>query len=353
VTLSTKVDKCLVYYIFILSRSHYLHPHPYLIEAPCLVNGEHGASLITPTRARVCRLCVRWGGSTGLVSDRSARRFHPLRSILTEIYLCHTCSCHEILRMETPGQAGQPPRLRVGRGTGCAHRAGGGSDPSVFCSRCLHIPFIAWSLVSVVCAACIVPARITNAGGDHGIAPNKNWLRFAYDSIRICICDPLISTWPRASPVSMGPRRAMLRLCSAAGAGLCLASVPVFWLYHLGDISMATEILDWLRFTYYVFETDRLNDVTAQVHGVGRRRVLRAGHRGPGWAHGACDALEAAPSGWAVLGCRPAVAQRAPAQAAVWPPMVLRSSVAHRKRRQISVHPGVIIWCGRVFISGR
>jgi hypothetical protein len=163
----------------------------------------------------------------------------------------------------------------------------------VFCSRCLHIPFIAWSLVSVVCAACIVPARITNAGGDHGIAPNKNWLRFAYDSIRICICDPLISTWPRASPVSMGPRRAMLRLCSAAGAGLCLASVPVFWLYHLGDISMATEILDWLRFTYYVFETDRLNDVTAQVHGGGRRRVLRAGHRGPGWAHGACDALEA------------------------------------------------------------
>eukprot|EP01047_Picozoa_sp_COSAG01_P071614 COSAG01_NODE_11164_length_1991_cov_21.080338_1_plen_101_part_00 len=27
-----------------------------------------------------------------------ARRFHPLRSILTEIYLCHTSSCHEILR---------------------------------------------------------------------------------------------------------------------------------------------------------------------------------------------------------------------------------------------------------------
>jgi hypothetical protein len=26
------------------------------------------------------------------------------RSILTEIYLCHSCSCHERLRMETPGQ---------------------------------------------------------------------------------------------------------------------------------------------------------------------------------------------------------------------------------------------------------
>jgi hypothetical protein len=30
-----------------------------------------------------------------------------MRSILTEIYLCHTCSCHEILRLETPG----PPAL--------------------------------------------------------------------------------------------------------------------------------------------------------------------------------------------------------------------------------------------------
>jgi hypothetical protein len=27
------------------------------------------------------------------------------RSILTEIYLCHACSCHEILRMETARQA--------------------------------------------------------------------------------------------------------------------------------------------------------------------------------------------------------------------------------------------------------
>jgi hypothetical protein len=33
--------------------------------------------------------------------------------MLTEIYLCHDCSCHEISRMETPGQvfvpAGAPP----------------------------------------------------------------------------------------------------------------------------------------------------------------------------------------------------------------------------------------------------
>jgi hypothetical protein len=36
---------------------------------------------------------------------RRGRRFHPLRSILAEIYLCHTSSCHEILRTETPGRA--------------------------------------------------------------------------------------------------------------------------------------------------------------------------------------------------------------------------------------------------------
>jgi hypothetical protein len=32
------------------------------------------------------------------------------RSILTEIYLCHACSCHEILRTETAGQGGGAPQ---------------------------------------------------------------------------------------------------------------------------------------------------------------------------------------------------------------------------------------------------
>eukprot|EP01047_Picozoa_sp_COSAG01_P110824 COSAG01_NODE_39627_length_474_cov_0.770667_1_plen_56_part_10 len=31
----------------------------------------------------------------------------PLRSVLTEIYLCHTRSCHEILRMETTWTGGR------------------------------------------------------------------------------------------------------------------------------------------------------------------------------------------------------------------------------------------------------
>jgi hypothetical protein len=49
---------------------------------------------------------------------QSAGRFHPLRSVLTEIYLCHTCSCHERLRMETPGQVGRPPVGDERRGDG-------------------------------------------------------------------------------------------------------------------------------------------------------------------------------------------------------------------------------------------
>jgi hypothetical protein len=65
---------------------------------------------------------------------RCARRFQPLRSILTEIYLCRTCSCHEILRVETPldraaaraiQALGEPVRRgQRGRGRGlCTHVA--------------------------------------------------------------------------------------------------------------------------------------------------------------------------------------------------------------------------------------
>jgi hypothetical protein len=50
---------------------------------------------------------------------------------LTEIYLCHACSHHEVLRMATPGQAardalradrGHPAGLRPGRGAGAGGR---------------------------------------------------------------------------------------------------------------------------------------------------------------------------------------------------------------------------------------
>jgi hypothetical protein len=44
------------------------------------------------------------------------------RSILTVIYLCHACSCQEILRTETAGQAHPPP--------GCAEHHRGFDDQS-------------------------------------------------------------------------------------------------------------------------------------------------------------------------------------------------------------------------------
>jgi hypothetical protein len=74
------------------------------------------------------RVIVAGGATAGndqllssVVAWTHARRFHPLRSILTEIYRCHTCSCHEVLRMETPGQAAatrEPPRGGGGVGGG-------------------------------------------------------------------------------------------------------------------------------------------------------------------------------------------------------------------------------------------
>jgi hypothetical protein len=65
---------------------------------------------------------------------RCARRFQPLRSILTEIYLCRTCSCHEILRVETPGQGGRASHPSAG-GAG-AQRPEGEGEGAVH-ARCI------------------------------------------------------------------------------------------------------------------------------------------------------------------------------------------------------------------------
>jgi hypothetical protein len=62
--------------------------------------------------AQVLRLST--GGE--FVSALSAvRQAFPsgMRVILPEIHLCRTCSCQEILRMETPGQEGAEARLRA------------------------------------------------------------------------------------------------------------------------------------------------------------------------------------------------------------------------------------------------
>jgi beta-glucosidase-like glycosyl hydrolase len=53
---------------------------------------------------------------TGTVQTNVSEAFPSYsRSILTEIYLCHPCSCHEILRMETPGQVTSEAHFRLAR----------------------------------------------------------------------------------------------------------------------------------------------------------------------------------------------------------------------------------------------
>ena len=49
----------------------------------------------------------------GLTGVEAVSRPFPSwnRSISTEIYLCHACSCQEILRVETAGQGGGAPPL--------------------------------------------------------------------------------------------------------------------------------------------------------------------------------------------------------------------------------------------------
>eukprot|EP01047_Picozoa_sp_COSAG01_P078038 COSAG01_NODE_14273_length_1474_cov_1.242182_1_plen_243_part_10 len=52
------------------------------------------------------------------------------RSTLTEIYLCHACSCHEILRAETPGQVVDHVRARPALRLHAPHHLlGGRRDP--------------------------------------------------------------------------------------------------------------------------------------------------------------------------------------------------------------------------------
>jgi hypothetical protein len=105
------------------------------IRSPCLRHCVHGASIIGAAAARgllarrarahagglrlralggrgdgrrAAPSSVRggWLGPAG--RGRGVSRPFPSwdRSILTEIYLCHACSCHEVSRAETAGQTG-------------------------------------------------------------------------------------------------------------------------------------------------------------------------------------------------------------------------------------------------------
>jgi hypothetical protein len=83
-----------------------------LVASQALSSGSQGINSRRPIVA----------GLPQVAAPRCAGRFHlGIGSILTEIYLCHACSCQEILRMETAGQgAGRQHPPRLGTGKHCA-----------------------------------------------------------------------------------------------------------------------------------------------------------------------------------------------------------------------------------------
>eukprot|EP01047_Picozoa_sp_COSAG01_P069833 COSAG01_NODE_10434_length_2166_cov_8.532656_3_plen_189_part_00 len=81
------------------------------------------------------------------------------RSIWTDIYLCHACSCQEIMRMLTPGQVSRSVLPSSGA-------------RALSSSRWRSRPR----------ASAASAPLCTGAGGDNGIDHNKNGLRFPYVS---------------------------------------------------------------------------------------------------------------------------------------------------------------------------
>eukprot|EP01047_Picozoa_sp_COSAG01_P094086 COSAG01_NODE_25063_length_756_cov_198.654490_2_plen_127_part_00 len=72
-----------------------------------LLGAPPEAQLCAAEQAAVQKPCTAVHGVwrvTARTGAMYARRPHPLLSIWTEIPLCHPCCCHEILRMDTPGQ---------------------------------------------------------------------------------------------------------------------------------------------------------------------------------------------------------------------------------------------------------
>eukprot|EP01047_Picozoa_sp_COSAG01_P067445 COSAG01_NODE_9527_length_2418_cov_31.584304_3_plen_134_part_00 len=88
------------------------------VGSPCLRRCVHGAS-ITATMDLLGRLLsepafdvLRTKEQLGYVVSRAFPSWS--RSISTEIYLCHACSDHEILRVDTPGQVSAGVRRTCG-----------------------------------------------------------------------------------------------------------------------------------------------------------------------------------------------------------------------------------------------
>jgi hypothetical protein len=71
------------------------------VETPGQLFAEHGGS--GPSMAGYRERAIRFYEQSGW-RTAGARAFPScMGSISTEIYLCHACPCHEISRMETPG----------------------------------------------------------------------------------------------------------------------------------------------------------------------------------------------------------------------------------------------------------
>jgi hypothetical protein len=85
----------------------------YLQESGCrameLVSVADGQALLVQGDPATHFYMVVRGGLDVFEAEEEegpAAVWHPWRSILTEIYLCHTCSSHEVLSVDTPGRWG-------------------------------------------------------------------------------------------------------------------------------------------------------------------------------------------------------------------------------------------------------
>jgi hypothetical protein len=83
----------------------------YLQESGCrameLVSVADGQALLVQGDPATHFYMVVRGGLDVFEAEEEegpAAVWHPWRSILTEIYLCHTCSSHEVLSVDTPGR---------------------------------------------------------------------------------------------------------------------------------------------------------------------------------------------------------------------------------------------------------
>jgi hypothetical protein len=186
----------------------------------------------------------------GCLGSRTHQRhseFHPFLSILTEIYQCHTCSCHEILRMETPGQVdalvasvlSRDGRLTVGMvGVGAVFAA---------LSRSWGSPALPSAVgnLSQLQGQTRAPGR-----GDLALAA---LMTDAHPSLAQLSRSPgLAQSAGGAATVAEGGRTTLLHELDWSGVVVLAGQQPPQQQqqYHLRNMIIMLRTLDWLRFTY-------------------------------------------------------------------------------------------------------